>query len=164
MCQYVAYAKWIISTNHRRTDGTPLDGRHGISGLCDGSSWPSGEVRFYSKVCWFDVELPTLAKEEVCILTLFREPRTILVSAENAHTWRLIICVNITGFQKVSHQINELVDLQPEEAIFRDMYRNFIWGKHLTLTWRGRRFQNKWWGGCGWSLNCKIGKLDKLLR
>ena len=25
--------------NRRRADGTPLDGRHGISGLCDGSSW-----------------------------------------------------------------------------------------------------------------------------
>ena len=26
-------------TNRRRSDGTPLDGRHGISGLCDGSGW-----------------------------------------------------------------------------------------------------------------------------
>ena len=26
-------------TNRRRTDGTRLDGRHGIYGLCDGSSW-----------------------------------------------------------------------------------------------------------------------------
>ena len=26
-------------TNRRRSDGTPLDGRHGISELCDGSSW-----------------------------------------------------------------------------------------------------------------------------
>ena len=39
MRQYVAYAKLITSTNRRRSDGTPLDGRHGISGLCDGSSW-----------------------------------------------------------------------------------------------------------------------------
>ena len=26
-------------TNRRRSDGTVLDGRHGIYGLCDGSSW-----------------------------------------------------------------------------------------------------------------------------
>ena len=26
-------------TNRRRSDGTHLDGRHGICGLCDGSSW-----------------------------------------------------------------------------------------------------------------------------
>ena len=39
MRQYVAYAKWITVTNRRRSDGTPSDRRHGISGLCDGSSW-----------------------------------------------------------------------------------------------------------------------------
>ena len=26
-------------TNRRHSDGTPLDGRHGISGVCDGISW-----------------------------------------------------------------------------------------------------------------------------
>ena len=26
-------------TNRRRSDGTHLDGQHGISELCDGSSW-----------------------------------------------------------------------------------------------------------------------------
>ena len=38
MRQYVAYAKLITSTNRWRSDGTPLGGRHGVSGLCDGSS------------------------------------------------------------------------------------------------------------------------------
>ena len=38
MSQYVAYAKLITSTNRRRSDGTPLDGRHGVSGQCSGSS------------------------------------------------------------------------------------------------------------------------------
>ena len=39
MHQYVVYAKWIALTNCRRSDGTPLDGQHGISRLCDGNSW-----------------------------------------------------------------------------------------------------------------------------
>ena len=38
MRQYVAYAKLITSTNRSRSDGTPLDGRHGISGLFESSS------------------------------------------------------------------------------------------------------------------------------
>ena len=39
-------------TNHRRSDGTPLDGRHGISGLCDGSSWRCITKR--DGLSWFD--------------------------------------------------------------------------------------------------------------
>ena len=31
MGQYVAYAKLITTTNRRRSDGTPLEGRHGLS-------------------------------------------------------------------------------------------------------------------------------------
>ena len=38
MHRYVAYAKLITSTN-RSSDETPLDGRHGVSGRCSGSSW-----------------------------------------------------------------------------------------------------------------------------
>ena len=38
MRQYVVYAKMNRLTNRRRSDGTHLDGRHGICGLCDGSS------------------------------------------------------------------------------------------------------------------------------
>ena len=38
MHQYVAYAKLITSTNCRCSDGTPLDGWHGVSGQCSGSS------------------------------------------------------------------------------------------------------------------------------
>ena len=30
MRQYVAYGKLITSANRRRSDGTPLDGRHGV--------------------------------------------------------------------------------------------------------------------------------------
>ena len=40
MRQYVAYAKLITSTNRRRSDGTLIDERNGISVQCDGSSWP----------------------------------------------------------------------------------------------------------------------------
>ena len=39
MRQYVAYAKLITSTNRRRSDGTLLDERHGVSGRRSGSSW-----------------------------------------------------------------------------------------------------------------------------
>ena len=39
-------------TNRRRSDGTPLDGRHGISGLCDGSSWRCITKR--DRLSWFD--------------------------------------------------------------------------------------------------------------
>ena len=38
-------------TDRRRSDGTPLDGRHGISGLCDGSSWHC-ITKFYT-LSWF---------------------------------------------------------------------------------------------------------------
>ena len=38
MRQYVVYAKLITSTNRRRSDGTPLDGWHGVSGRRSGSS------------------------------------------------------------------------------------------------------------------------------
>ena len=40
-------------TNRRRSDGTPLDGRHGISGLCDGSSWWCITKRY--RLSWFDL-------------------------------------------------------------------------------------------------------------
>ena len=39
MRQYVAYGKLIASANRRRSDGTPLDGRHGVSRQCSSSSW-----------------------------------------------------------------------------------------------------------------------------
>ena len=46
----------------------------------------------------------------------------------------------------------ELLCLLSEWAIFRDMCRDFIWGKHLTIAYRGRNesFQNKkwWWWWC----------------
>ena len=32
MRQYVAYGKLITSANRRRSDGTHLDGRHGVPG------------------------------------------------------------------------------------------------------------------------------------
>ena len=38
-------------TNRRRSDGTPLDGRHGISELCDGSSWRCITKR--DRLSWF---------------------------------------------------------------------------------------------------------------
>ena len=53
MRQYVAYAKLITSTNRRRSDGTPLDGRHGVSGRHSGSS-----LRCITKcdtLSWFDL-------------------------------------------------------------------------------------------------------------
>ena len=41
-------------TNRRRSDGMPLDGRHGsISGLCDGSSWYCITKR--DALRWFDL-------------------------------------------------------------------------------------------------------------
>ena len=40
-------------TNRRRSDGTPLDGRHGISELCDGSSWWCITKR--DRLSWFDL-------------------------------------------------------------------------------------------------------------
>ena len=39
MRQYVAYGKLITSANRRRSDGTPLDGRHGVSRGRSSSSW-----------------------------------------------------------------------------------------------------------------------------
>ena len=32
----------------------------------------------------------------------------------------------------------KLLGLQPEWTLFRDMWRDFIWGKRLTLAYRGR--------------------------
>ena len=53
MRQYVAYAKGISLTNRRRSDGTLLAGRYGISGLCDGSSWRCITKR--DTLSWFDL-------------------------------------------------------------------------------------------------------------
>ena len=53
MCQYVAYVKGITLTNRRRSDETLLAGRHGISGLCDGSSWRCITKR--DTLSWFDL-------------------------------------------------------------------------------------------------------------
>ena len=39
MRQYVAHGKLITSAIRRRSDGTPLDGRHGVSGRRSSSSW-----------------------------------------------------------------------------------------------------------------------------
>ena len=39
-------------TNRRRSDGTLLDGRHGISGLYDGSSWCY--ITKCDTLSWFD--------------------------------------------------------------------------------------------------------------
>ena len=39
--------------NRGRSDGTALDGRHGIHGLCDGGSWHSITKRD-STLSWFD--------------------------------------------------------------------------------------------------------------
>ena len=39
-------------TNRRRSDGMPLAGQHGISGLCDGSSWHC--ITKCDTLSWFD--------------------------------------------------------------------------------------------------------------
>ena len=52
MRQYVAYVKLIISTNHRCSDGTPLDGQHGVSGWRSGSSWHW--ITKCDTLSWFD--------------------------------------------------------------------------------------------------------------
>ena len=39
MRQYVALCEMNRLTNRRGSDGTVLDGRYGVYGLCDGSSW-----------------------------------------------------------------------------------------------------------------------------
>ena len=53
--QYVAYAKLITSTNRRRSDGTHLDGRHGVSGRCSGSSWRC--ITKCNTMSWFDLTI-----------------------------------------------------------------------------------------------------------
>ena len=52
MRQYVAYAKLITSTNRRRSDGTLLDGRHGVSRWRSGSSWRC--ITKCDTLSWFD--------------------------------------------------------------------------------------------------------------
>ena len=53
MRQYVAYAKLITSTNRRRSDGTPLDERQGVSGRRSGSSWRC--ITKCDTLSWFDL-------------------------------------------------------------------------------------------------------------
>ena len=53
MRQYVVYAKLITSTNLRRSDGTPLDGWHGVSGRRSGSSWRC--ITKCDTLSWFDL-------------------------------------------------------------------------------------------------------------
>ena len=51
MRQCVALCEMNHLTNRRRSDGTRLDGRHGISELCDGSSWRCITKR--DRLSWF---------------------------------------------------------------------------------------------------------------
>ena len=37
----------------------------------------------------------------------------------------------------------KLLGLHPEWAIFRDMVRDLMWGKRLTLAWKKGRIQNE---------------------
>ena len=53
MHQYVAYGKLITSANRRRSDGTPLDGRHGVSGRRSSSS--SRCIKKCDTLSWFDL-------------------------------------------------------------------------------------------------------------
>ena len=45
-----------------------------------------------------------------------------------------------------------MLGLLSEWAMFRDTWRDLIWGKLLTLAYRGRkgRFQNEWWCWSWW--------------
>ena len=52
MRQYVAYGKLITSANRRRSDGTALDGRHGVSGRRCSSSWRC--ITKCDTLSWFD--------------------------------------------------------------------------------------------------------------
>ena len=60
-------------TNRRRSDGTPLDGRHGISELCDGSSWRC--ITKHDRLSWFGLTRfrPTIrvSKQEQVMLKWF---------------------------------------------------------------------------------------------
>ena len=53
MRQYVAYGKLITSANRRRSDGTHLDGRHGVSGRRSSSSWRC--ITKCGTLSWFDL-------------------------------------------------------------------------------------------------------------
>ena len=53
MRQYVAYGKLITSANRRRSDGTHLDGRHGVSGRRISSSWRC--ITKCDTLSWFDL-------------------------------------------------------------------------------------------------------------
>ena len=53
MRQYVAYGILITSANRMRSDGTPLDGRHGVSGQCSSSSWRC--ITKCDTLSWFDL-------------------------------------------------------------------------------------------------------------
>ena len=53
MRQYVAYGKLITSANRRRSDGTPLDGQHGVSGRRSSSSWRC--ITKCDTLSWFDL-------------------------------------------------------------------------------------------------------------
>ena len=55
MRHYVAYAKLITSANRRRSDGTPLDGRNGISGRRSGSSCRC--ITKYDTLSWFAIRI-----------------------------------------------------------------------------------------------------------
>ena len=54
---------------------------------------------------------------------------------------------NKTIYRECMTDDMKLLGLQPEWVIFRDMWRDFKLGQHLTLAVRGRnrRFHNKWW-------------------
>ena len=48
-----AYAKLITSTNRRHSDGTLLDGRHGVTRQRSGSSWRC--ITKCDTLSWFDL-------------------------------------------------------------------------------------------------------------
>ena len=122
MRQYVAYAKWLTSTNRRRSDGTPLDGRHGICGLCDGSGCC---ITKWHTLSWFD-----LTRFCTTVRVSKREWVMFESSSKNRKSW--------TG-QQMIWQCIPATWSNKWEWFGGFTWRNTYWQRRRRAEWRDRR-------------------------
>ena len=128
-------------TNRRRSDGTPLDGRHGISGLCDGSSWRCIAKR--DRLSWFDLTdfapLSRVSKQEQVKFESSSNSR------KSWNGWQMIWqCIPDTRSNRWKW--------------FGGCDSGFTWGNTYRQNWRRAECSRRY---ILWDERCKIGWLLK---
>ena len=129
-------------TNRRRSDGTPLDVRHGISGLCDGSSWRC--ITKCDTLSWFDhTRFRTTVRVSKQEQVMFES------SSKNRKSWN--------GWQLIWQWVPDI--WSNRWKWFGGCNGGFTWGNTDWQSWRRAECSRRY---ILWDERCKIGWLLKL--